>query len=534
LLTSSIKNQKGFSLISIVVAAALLGGLSMVMMQMGKQSTKSVAKMNFDTEVSQITNEINAILSDPTSCKNTLTQASPPIFIIKYIPNNPTPVHKYDIGQGPYGNGSVQIDSYVLNLSGTSPDIPNLQINFKNKAILTNQSGSNALVSKIIKLDVTPIGTTLFSSILSCRSISTAIDTMWHRQQGADNNIYYNSGNVGIGTVTPRGGSSSSAVLDLGAPGTMSFVSMGNEGSYIGFNTYFNGSWKYKGNGMASILRQDTTGLQIWSSPNNVAGEDIVQAPILAMTVAPNGNVGIGTAAPTATLHVNSSSNLISSSVYISGSRPAGGNDSGQIRFNDNQNGKGWLFTNGIPGVSNNHFGIIQSNGTSGPYSYPMTILENGNVGIGTINPTAKLEVNGDVKIGNTNPTATICTASQGGSTRYNNSSKTMEYCNESSWLPMGGGLSGSWHNMTASRSFNTAYTNSTGKTIINGASSAGAANVYPEISAYVNGLWVGGSTTGPYSGATPHAAVSGVVVRTGASYSINCNIGMTAWSEFY
>jgi hypothetical protein len=154
---------------------------------------------------------------------------------------------------------------------------------------------------------------------------------------------------------------------------------------------------------------------------------------------------------------------------------------------------------------------------------------------IGTINPTAKLEVNGDVKIGNTNPTATTCTAAQGGSTRYNNSSKTMEYCNESSWLPMGGGLSGSWHNMTASRSFNTAYTNSTGKTIIIGASSAGAANVYPEISAYVNGLWVGGSTTGPYTGATPHAAVSGVVVPTGASYSINCNIGsMTAWSEFY
>jgi archaellum component FlaG (FlaF/FlaG flagellin family) len=146
----SVKNQNGFSLISVVVAAALLGGLSMVMMQMGKQSTKTTAKMNFDTEVNQITNEINGILSDPTSCTQTVKNASPPTFIIKNIPNNPTPVYKYDITKGPYGNASVQIDSYVLNLTGSSADIPNLQINFKNKAILINQSQSNAIVSKFI------------------------------------------------------------------------------------------------------------------------------------------------------------------------------------------------------------------------------------------------------------------------------------------------------------------------------------------------------------------------------------------------
>jgi Tfp pilus assembly major pilin PilA len=202
--TTSIKKQNGFSLISVLVAAGLLGGLSMVMMQMGKQSTKATAKMNFDTEVNQITNEINGILSDPASCTSTVTNASPPTFIIKNIPNNTTPVYKYDITKGPYGNGSVQIDSYVLNLTGSGADIPNLQINFKNKAILVNQSQSNAIVSRIIKLDVTQPGTTLFSNIQSCRSVSTATDTMWSRQIGVNANIFYNSGNVGIGTNTPQ------------------------------------------------------------------------------------------------------------------------------------------------------------------------------------------------------------------------------------------------------------------------------------------------------------------------------------------
>jgi hypothetical protein len=184
------QNANGFSLISILVAASLLGGLSMVVMEIGKQSTKSTAKMNFDTEVSQITNEINGILSDPTSCKNTVAQSSV-TSIIKNIPSNPTAVNKYDINQGPYGNGSVKIASYVLNLTGA--DAPNLQINFQNKAILKNQSGSNSIVTKIVKLDVTPASAAVFGDITSCRSVSTATDTMWNRQAGPLGNIFYNS-----------------------------------------------------------------------------------------------------------------------------------------------------------------------------------------------------------------------------------------------------------------------------------------------------------------------------------------------------
>jgi hypothetical protein len=106
-------------------------------------------------------------------------------------------------------------------------------------------------------------------------------------------------GNVGIGTTAPKG------ILDLGAPGALTYVSMGIEGSYIGFNSYWGGSgWQYKANGMGSLLRQDTKGFQIWTAPSNGSGADAPEAPVAAMTIAPLGNVGIGTTAPATALDV--------------------------------------------------------------------------------------------------------------------------------------------------------------------------------------------------------------------------------------
>lgn len=60
-----------------------------------------------------------------------------------------------------------------------------------------------------------------------------------------------------------------------------------------------------------------------------------------------------------------------------------------------------------------------------------------GNVGIGLSNPNAALDVSGEVRVGNT---GSECTASTGGSLRYNSSTGLMEYCNGVStiWTPMG------------------------------------------------------------------------------------------------
>jgi trimeric autotransporter adhesin len=63
-----------------------------------------------------------------------------------------------------------------------------------------------------------------------------------------------------------------------------------------------------------------------------------------------------------------------------------------------------------------------------------MTIRASGNVGIGTADPAAKLEVAGDVKMGNSNAT---CSSTLAGSQRFNSSKKTMEFCDGISWMSM-------------------------------------------------------------------------------------------------
>ena len=55
---------------------------------------------------------------------------------------------------------------------------------------------------------------------------------------------------------------------------------------------------------------------------------------------------------------------------------------------------------------------------------------EGGNVGIGTDDPQAKLEVAGGIKIGSDND----CDGDKEGTMRWNTTTKAMEYCNGTSW----------------------------------------------------------------------------------------------------
>jgi hypothetical protein len=78
----------------------------------------------------------------------------------------------------------------------------------------------------------------------------------------------------------------------------------------------------------------------------------------------------------------------------------------------------------------------FETNGTT-----KMTIQSGGNVGIGTVAPAAKLDVAGEVKFGNT---SSACDSTNEGQQRYNSTSKSMEFCNGTSWTAYGtGGSSG-------------------------------------------------------------------------------------------
>lgn len=58
--------------------------------------------------------------------------------------------------------------------------------------------------------------------------------------------------------------------------------------------------------------------------------------------------------------------------------------------------------------------------------------------GIGTASPAAKLDVVGEVKVGNT---SLACSGTTEGAQRYNSTSHVMEYCNGTSWVGFGSGV---------------------------------------------------------------------------------------------
>lgn len=67
-------NNKGFSLVEIMIAIGLLGGLSTALMNLNKQALTTSARSNVDFEINLISNRVMSLLSDQVSCTYTMTQ----------------------------------------------------------------------------------------------------------------------------------------------------------------------------------------------------------------------------------------------------------------------------------------------------------------------------------------------------------------------------------------------------------------------------------------------------------------------------
>ena len=139
--------------------------------------------------------------------------------------------------------------------------------------------------------------------------------------------------------------------------------------------------------------------------------------------------VGIGTASPGSSLHIQA---------------PAGQDAVIRVYGDDTQ----WQALNlgssqtdrwTLAHSTGNEFILFEehSGDGGGAGAGRITVLQGGNVGIGTSAPEAKLDVAGEVKVGST---GVGCSAANEGSQRYNSTSKIMEFCNGTSWNPVGGG----------------------------------------------------------------------------------------------
>lgn len=93
-----------------------------------------------------------------------------------------------------------------------------------------------------------------------------------------------------------------------------------------------------------------------------------------------------------------------------------------------------WLSLDGMS-FSASTGGAFAGNGNPWGINAQDAYYTNGNVGIGTTTPVAKLDVAGEVKFGNTSST---CNPANEGQQRYNSAIKNMEFCDGSTWKTVG------------------------------------------------------------------------------------------------
>jgi hypothetical protein len=224
------------------------------------------------------------------------------------------------------------------------------------------------------------------------------------------------TGNAGVGTISPvypfeitptglvsRLGGDPSAV-GIGSIGTTSVNSFiggyyaaagGYPTSYIGSNIYFtNSGWISPDNTKsASMVMLQSGGLNFLTSP--VGGG----YGTIKMVVNNAGLVGIGTTSPTERLTIASSWNAGYKSMLSLNESSNNGNNSMGIDFKfGGASGYPWGSTGRIEvarQLTSASFDMLFHTATNGVLSEKMRILNNGNVGIGTITPAATLDVNG-------------------------------------------------------------------------------------------------------------------------------------------
>ncbi len=243
-------------------------------------------------------------------------------------------------------------------------------------------------------------GESVLSSLKKLQLQITANDTAFDStgQWGKNlTKIYYNSGNVGIGTTNPdyplnvvKTGVEDSSIV-VGATGT------GKAGIYLDAS---NGD--ALGSDYLSLYQADDLKGHLFVGQAGVASDLLIQEF--------GGNVGIGTSAPAAKLDVGGSFRSITPYAgYAAASiNHKGGGGYGQFEItNSNTNNDVSFFsmhsagntawTQGILGTS---FVLSNTAGVEKTYNHNirLTVTNTGSVGVGTTAPSERLEVVGNVK----------------------------------------------------------------------------------------------------------------------------------------
>lgn len=202
-LKNILKNQEGAILIQLIVIGAILGVIGYYIMGKSFETNQISTKMNYSSDVRNITNEIFTHLANNRKCAATFNSApsvtAPTSVVSSIAADNTIRDRKFylktvnDEGAAGYGNTRVKVNELRLLQSGTDWF---LLINYQNMNILKGSRDVSDDFGQRIKLIVNWTGAAGASSIASCRSVSDD-NQIWSRHDVDMDNIYY-IGDVGI------------------------------------------------------------------------------------------------------------------------------------------------------------------------------------------------------------------------------------------------------------------------------------------------------------------------------------------------
>jgi hypothetical protein len=246
--------------------------------------------------------------------------------------------------------------------------------------------------SYFIKTEIDPTGHTNYT-ITGTSQILSVPYSLYAKTAGngslwspSGSDIYFENGNVGIGTYAPAGLLNIYGNSNTGLPQLLLSESEGDFARLSFKNTAATTkNWSIAG-GLHPIDANSRLNFWYW---NGTAGADL-------MSITGNGNIGIGTSTPEASLQILGNSNMNSPQLLLSESE----DDYARLTFkNTTTNTKHWAIAGRPdPGDANSRLNFWYWNGTTG--ANLVSITGDGKVGIGTSTPNATLDVAGTVKIG--------------------------------------------------------------------------------------------------------------------------------------
>lgn len=239
----------------------------------------------------------------------------------------------------------------------------------------------------------------LFTLILSISGVSAQWST-------SGSTVYYNSGNVGIGTGNPltnvhiKNYTSGASTLLIQRKGYVG-GSGGEAGAELGRILFKNDH-----NNNYGAMIKGVIGSNGWASHGALDFYTSSGGTYnFAMRIDDNNQIGVGTSTPRSLLHLNETTSSISTPLSIANSNGNNGDFTG-IRFKSNAGSSNTKFKGGIlfertsgNGRGSLHFLTNNLDNTSnvGLDDIRLSILRNGMVGIGTKNPDELLTVKGKI-----------------------------------------------------------------------------------------------------------------------------------------